>query len=348
MKQKNLHSREAVATEPIVSENRYQTLINSIPAGIYTCDKDGSITFHNDAAAKLWGCWPKKTDDLIHYSACFKLRTLDGTLIAPEEAPIAIAIKTEHALQNVEVIVERIDGTRFYASENIEPLYDDNNELTGAINIFQDITTIKETQLALRESEAKNKRFVENFESSLSDELTDARAKLNDNVDETERAYREIESRYRELAAFLENKIHEKTIHLQEKNEQLKHSEERYHKMVEEVEDYAIILLDKEGNIQNWNKGAEKIKGYSEHEIVGKNFSNFYLPEDRESGLPQTLINRARVEGKAVHEGWRMRKDGSAFWGSVVLTALHDNLGNIIGFTKVTRDLTERKVQKIA
>jgi PAS domain S-box-containing protein len=116
--------------------------------------------------------------------------------------------------------------------------------------------------------------------------------------------------------------------------------------MVDEVEDYAIILLDKDGNIQNWNKGAEKIKGYSEYEIVGKNFSTFYLPEDREDGLPQRLINLARVEGKAIHEGWRMRKDGSAFWGSIVLTALHDNIGNIIGFTKVTRDLTERKVSE--
>ncbi len=103
-------------------------------------------------------------------------------------------------------------------------------------------------------------------------------------------------------------------------------------------------MLEKVGNIQNWNKGAEKIKGYSEHEIVGKNFSSFYLPEDRENGLPQRLIGLARETGKAVHEGWRMRKDGTMFWGSIVLTALHDNMGNIIGFSKVTRDLTERKV----
>jgi len=128
------------------------------------------------------------------------------------------------------------------------------------------------------------------------------------------------------------------------KTEELKKSEERYHKMVEEVEDYAILLLGKDGTIMNWNKGAEKIKGYKENEIVGKNFQEFYLPPDREKGLPLQLLELASKEGKALHEGWRKRKDGSAFWGSIVLTAIHDNDGNIIGFTKVTRDLTERKL----
>jgi PAS domain S-box-containing protein len=137
--------------------------------------------------------------------------------------------------------------------------------------------------------------------------------------------------------------IERKVQDLKAKSEDLKASEERYHKMVEEVEDYAIIMLDNEGIIQNWNKGAEKIKGYKEEEIVGKSFQEFYLPNDRESGLPLQLLNRARQTGKAIHEGWRKRKDNSLFWGSIVLTALHDVGGNIIGFSKVTRDLTDRK-----
>lgn len=124
----------------------------------------------------------------------------------------------------------------------------------------------------------------------------------------------------------------------------LKISEELYHKMIEEVEDYAILMLDKNGIIQNWNKGAEKIKGYKEAEIVGKSFEEFYLPEDRANALPLHLLNRARETGKAIHEGWRKRKDGTAFWGSIVLTALHDDDKNLIGFSKVTRDLTERKI----
>lgn len=142
---------------------------------------------------------------------------------------------------------------------------------------------------------------------------------------------------YKNLSEQLEEKVTERTLNLQK-------SEDRYHKMVEEVEDYAILLLDPDGNVQNWNLGAQKIKGYTEKEIIGKSFSLFYLPEDREKKLPQTLINRAAREGKAMHEGWRLKKNGEKFWGFVVLTALHDDDGSIIGFSKVTRDLTERKL----
>ena len=130
---------------------------------------------------------------------------------------------------------------------------------------------------------------------------------------------------------------------LRKRDAQLKLSEDKYHKMIEEVEDYAILLLDKEGFIQNWNKGAEKIKGYKEEEIVGQNFRIFYLSQDREKQLPEKLIHEATVNGKAIHEGWRLRKDGSQFWGSIVITALHEG-EKIVGFSKVTRDLTELKI----
>lgn len=127
------------------------------------------------------------------------------------------------------------------------------------------------------------------------------------------------------------------------RNHQLKQSEERYHKMVEEVQDYAIILLDIDGNILNWNQGAERIKGYKASEILGKNFRKFYSAEDLAQKLPEGLLSTAVREGKAVQEGWRIRKDGSRFWGSITITALHDSKNNTIGFSKVTRDLTEKK-----
>lgn len=116
-----------------------------------------------------------------------------------------------------------------------------------------------------------------------------------------------------------------------------------YWKMIEEIEDYAILLLDPSGYVQNWNRGAEKIKGYTAKQIIGQNFRIFYLPEDQENNLPELLIEKAKNKGRATHEGWRVRKDGTHFWGSIVLTALHGNHNEIIGFTKVTRDLTERK-----
>jgi len=120
-------------------------------------------------------------------------------------------------------------------------------------------------------------------------------------------------------------------------------AESLYHKMVEEVEDYAILMLDRNGIIVSWNKGAEKIKGYKEEEIIGRHFRIFYTQEDRDTRLPETLVEKATLQGKAVLEGWRVRKNGTTFWGSIVITAIHDEENNVIGFTKVTRDLTERR-----
>ncbi|HMJ67611.1 MAG TPA: PAS domain S-box protein [Cyclobacteriaceae bacterium] len=140
----------------------------------------------------------------------------------------------------------------------------------------------------------------------------------------------------------LEMLVEWRTVKLKEQHEELKRSEERYHKMVEEVQDYAIILLDKDGIIQNWNKGAEKIKQYREQEVIGRPFHIFYLPLDRATRLPDKLLNEAAKNGRAVHEGWRLRKDQTRFC-SIAITALHDDNNNVIGFSKVTRDLTERK-----
>jgi PAS domain S-box-containing protein len=133
------------------------------------------------------------------------------------------------------------------------------------------------------------------------------------------------------------------TEELTKKNEALRSSEERYHKMVDEVQDYAIIFLDENGVIQNWNKGAQKIKQYEEQEVIGQHFSMFYLSEDRLGKLPEILLAQAREYGRAIHEGWRVRKDRTKFWGSITLTALHNDNGELIGFSKVTRDLTEKK-----
>jgi PAS domain S-box-containing protein len=130
---------------------------------------------------------------------------------------------------------------------------------------------------------------------------------------------------------------------LKQRNEELRQSEERYHKMITEVQDYAIILLNNEGIIQNWNMGATLVKGYEAEEIVGKSFKTFYTQEDINNKIPDSLLQHAERTGKAVSEGWRVRKDGRKFWGSVVITALHADDGHIIGFSKVTRDLTERK-----
>jgi PAS domain S-box-containing protein len=133
------------------------------------------------------------------------------------------------------------------------------------------------------------------------------------------------------------------TEELKQRNEALRQSEERYHKMISEIQDYAILLLNKDGIVQNWNTGAFLIKGYSADEIIGKSFTLFYPKEELKRNLPERLLREAEEKGKAIHEGWRVKKDGTRFWGSAVITALHDERGAVIGYSKVTRDLTEKK-----
>ncbi len=119
--------------------------------------------------------------------------------------------------------------------------------------------------------------------------------------------------------------------------------EDRFRMLVEAVRDYGIFMLDAEGNVASWNAGARALKGYEAHEIVGKHFSAFYPHEDRERGKPQEELRIAATEGRYEEEGWRVRKDGSVFWANVIITAVRDGQGKLIGFAKVTRDLTERR-----
>ena len=117
--------------------------------------------------------------------------------------------------------------------------------------------------------------------------------------------------------------------------------EKLHQKMIEEIQDYAIILMDLDGTILSWNIGAEKIKGYKAEEIIGQNFRLFYMPQDRQAGLPEQLIAQAIKEGRARHIGRRLKKGGLIFWGSILITALHDDNGEVIGFTKLTSELND-------
>src|SRR2546428_7380926 len=119
--------------------------------------------------------------------------------------------------------------------------------------------------------------------------------------------------------------------------------EERFRLLVETVKDYAIFMLDPDGNVASWNAGAERIKGYHSEEIIGRHFSCFYLPKDVEAGKPGRELETAAAQGRAEEEGWRVRKDGSHFWANVVLTALRDEAGTLVAFAEVTRDLTEQR-----
>ncbi|MDR6532515.1 PAS domain S-box-containing protein [Caulobacter rhizosphaerae] len=120
-------------------------------------------------------------------------------------------------------------------------------------------------------------------------------------------------------------------------------SEQRFRLLVQGVKDYAIYMLDPEGNITNWNAGAEAIKGYAADEIIGRHFSLFYTPEDREAGAPARALATALREGKFSGEAQRVRKDGERFWASVLIDPIHDETGKLLGFAKVTRDISEKR-----
>ena len=137
-------------------------------------------------------------------------------------------------------------------------------------------------------------------------------------------------------------------VKLQQKVEVLEHeralhvSEQRFRALVEAAQDYAIFMLDPDGRVSTWNIGAQRIKGYEPSEIIGQHFSRFYPEEDIRAGKPQRKLEVATRDGRIEDEGWRLRKDGSRFWANVIITALKDEHGRLLGFSKITRDFTER------
>src|SRR5260370_13107981 len=145
------------------------------------------------------------------------------------------------------------------------------------------------------------------------------------------------------LAGNLEERVAQRTRQLEASVQELKESERRFRLLVQSVTDYAIFMLDTDGIVTNWNAGAQRIKGYAAEDIIGHHFSRFYRAADQRAGVPQRGIETARATGRYEAEGWRVRKDGSAFWANVIIDAIHDESGILIGFAKITRDLTERR-----
>jgi len=156
-------------------------------------------------------------------------------------------------------------------------------------------------------------------------------------------ARKEAEEKLQDLNRNLEERARRRVDELASSAVKLEESERRFRHLVEGVSDYAIFMLDTTGHVINWNAGAQRIKGYSRNEIVGQHFSRFYTEEDRADGVPTRALATARDTGKFEAEGWRVRKDGTRFWASVVINAIRDGRGEIVGFGKVTRDLTERR-----
>ena len=155
-------------------------------------------------------------------------------------------------------------------------------------------------------------------------------------VNKRKRAEEELHQLNRELNERIEKRV-----------EELRKSEEVFRLMVESVKDYAIYMLDRDGNIIIWNKGAELLKGYKAKDIIGQNFSLFFTKEDISAGKPSRLLKTTLEQGKVQDEGWRVRKDGTLFFANVVMTSIYDNKHQLTGFAKVTRDITVQKQNQL-
>ncbi len=145
------------------------------------------------------------------------------------------------------------------------------------------------------------------------------------------------------IVSLLQESLHRSRLEVAHGTSELGESQERFHLLVDSVKDYGIFMLNPNGDIVSWNTGAERIKGYRADEIIGQNFSIFYTPEDIARKHPQHELEIAKEQGRYEEEGWRLRKDGTRFWANIVITAVYDNTGELRGFSKVTRDLTEYK-----
>ncbi|MCW5735423.1 MAG: response regulator [Enhydrobacter sp.] len=176
------------------------------------------------------------------------------------------------------------------------------------------------------------------------------KAKLYRAAQDEIRRRRAVEEALRDNERTLETRVAERTAELADANAQLireaeerARAEGRFQHLVEGVADHALYMLDPKGFVSNWNTGAARIKGYLASEIVGRHFETFYTQEDRAAGMPERALKTAVREGKFEAEGYRVRKDGSTFWASVVINPIRDESGTLIGFAKITRDITERR-----
>jgi PAS domain S-box-containing protein len=244
-----------------------------------------------------------------HYLVFFESASTPRTA-ASEPAPAAGREKRRETRTNdayVEQLQQELDGLRDHEKTLVEQSEATQEELTSANEELQ----------------ATNEEF-----QSTNEELETAKEELQSANEELTTMNDELQGRNAELVAV---------------NEKLARGEDRFRLMVEGVKDYAIYMLDPEGRVTSWNEGARRLTGYEAVEVMGEDYSRFFLPEDIVAGAPRLELERARIDGRFEAEGWRLRKDRSRLWANVVVTRINDSKGTLVGYSKVIRDLTERR-----
>jgi PAS domain S-box-containing protein len=212
---------------------------------------------------------------------------------------------------------KRTDGSEQWLKWEIRPWYDGDGAVGGIVIFAEDITKQHKAEEAL---------------SSLNEELE---IRIAQRTEELEESRNQLEEQAEELTQSLNS--------LEEEMAERQLSEERLRLLIDGAKDYAIVMLEADGCVASWNEGATRLKGWSEQEILGRHFSVLYPEESVVAGLPEHELELAAVRGRLAEEGWRVRKDGSRFLADVIITAIRDDSGKLRGFSKITRDITERK-----
>lgn len=317
---KHIRERERELTRQLLeSEQRFHLLVQSVrDYAIYMLDREGHVTTWNIGVERIKG-W--KAEEIIgrHFSAFF----------TPEDAA---AGKPQHELElaardgSFQEQGQRVrkDGSTFWADVTVTAIRDQQGDLVGFAKVTRDISDSIRAEQALRASQAH----------------------LQQANEQLQRLQHELEERVQERTAELARTNDQLRLQIAEREkveQELRVSEERFRLLVEGVKDYAIYGLDPSGHITSWNAGAQRIKGYRAEEIIGQHYSCFFAEEDIRAGKPEAELATAAAEGKFAEEAWRVRKDKTRFWASISVTAVRSPSGQLIGFSKVTRDMTERR-----
>jgi PAS domain S-box-containing protein len=328
-------------------------------------DLERAVQVVTDAATKLSGAafgsfFYNVIDDK---GESYTLYTLSG---APREAFAKFPMP-----RNTEVFSPTFRGTGIVRSPDItkDPRYGKNAPYHGMPPGHLPVRSYLAVPVVARSGEVLGGLFFGHSESGVFDQRAERivaaiasqaaiaidKARLYRAAQAEIERRRKIEAALRESEQSLEQKIGERTAELAATNarllaeaEERKQAEGRFQLLVDGVTDYAVYMLDPCGIVSNWNTGAQRIKGYAAEDIVGQHYGRFYTVEDREAGAPERALAIARDSGKFETEGWRVRKDGSRFWASVVINRIADKQGRLIGFAKVTRDVSERRETQIA
>jgi PAS domain S-box-containing protein len=269
---------------------------------------------------------------------------------------LATAFETTERVRNekmLRVLTERLESEIELRTRERDRIWTVSEDLLGVSNFdgyFLSVNPAWTNLLGWTEDEIKSLHVSELRHPDDAPAATAARARLAQGVPtlRIENRFRHRDGSWRWIAWTMtadDGLIYVAGRHITAEKEAavtLRESDRQFRSLVAGVTDYALIMLDPNGTVASWNAGAERIKGHTADEIIGRHFSQFYTAEDRKAGIPNRSLSTAAATGKFETEAWRVRKDGSLFWANVVIDAIHDESGNLIGFAKVTRDITER------